>query len=286
LNWQGVYRLKNPLTLPKGTVISIGYHYDNSAANPLNPSRPPKTVKGGNQATDEMSHFWLQVLPVGDGDQRAVLQEALMQHRLEKYPGDFSANFNLGDLMMNQNNPAAAVPYFRLAVEADPGSAIAAGEFGAALFANGDVPAAEEQFKRALELDPKYVDARYNLASVEASAEDWPKAAADFKKVLESNPTHQNARQRLGEVLFLWGDDLAKSGNLELAVQDYRASLVVRPDDAELHAHLGTVLAQLKRFSEAKTEFEAVLRIDPASQDAKQALVAIDARDRLSGKDH
>ena len=84
----------------------------------------------------------------------------------------------------------------------------------------------------------------------------------------------------------MWGDDLAKSGKLEQAVEDYRASLIVRPDDAELHAHLGTVLAQLKRFPEAKTEFEAVLRIDPASQDAKQALVAIDARDRLSGKDH
>jgi tetratricopeptide (TPR) repeat protein/mono/diheme cytochrome c family protein len=286
LNWQGVYRLKNPLTLPKGTVISMSYHYDNSAANPLNPSHPPKTVKGGNQAIDEMSHFWLQVLPVGDSDQRAVLQEALMQHRLEKYPGDFSANFNLGDLMMNQNNPAAAVPYFHLAVQADPTSAIAAGEFGAALFANGDVPAAEEQFKRALQLDPKYTDARYNLASVEANAEDWSDAADDFKKVLESNPNHQNARQHLGEVLFLWGDDLAKSGKLEQAVEDYRASLVVRPNDPELHAHLGNVLAQLKRFSEAKTEFEAVLRIDPASQDAKQALVTIDARDRLSGKDH
>jgi Flp pilus assembly protein TadD/mono/diheme cytochrome c family protein len=286
LNWQGVYRLKNPLILPKGTVIAMGYHYDNSASNPLNPSHPPRPVKGGNQAIDEMSHFWLQVLPVGDGDQRAVLQEALMQHRIEKYPGDFSANFNLGDLMMNQNNPAAAVPYFRLAVEADPNSAIAAGELGAALFANGDIPAAEEQFKRALQLDPKYVDARYNLASVEANDEDWPKAAADFKHVLETNPNHQNARQRLGEVLFLWGDDLAKSGKLEQAVEDYRASLVVRHDDPELHAHLGTVLAKLKRFSEAKTEFEAVLRIDPASQDAKQALVAIDAHDRLANKDH
>ncbi|MBV9500048.1 MAG: hypothetical protein JO138_11805, partial [Acidobacteriaceae bacterium] len=89
LNWQGVYRLKNPLTLAKGTVVSMRYHYDNSSANPLNPNHPPKRVKGGNQATDEMSHFWLQVLPVGEGDQRAALQEAVMTRRLEKYPGDF-----------------------------------------------------------------------------------------------------------------------------------------------------------------------------------------------------
>jgi tetratricopeptide (TPR) repeat protein len=282
LNWQGVYRLKSPLLLPKGTVVSIRYHYDNSAANPLNPSRPPKVVKGGNQAMDEMSHFWLQVLPVGDGDQRAALQEALMQHRLEKYPGDFSANFNLGDLMMNEDNPAAAVPYFHLAVEADPSSAIAAGELGAALFAKGDVGEAERQFRRALELDPKYVDARYNLASVEANDEEWPAAANDFEQVLKINPNHKNARQHMGEVLFLWGDALAKSGDREQAVQRYRESLILRPDDPDLHAHLGAALADLKRLPEAKTEFEAVLKIDPQSQEAKQALIAIDARQRLS----
>jgi len=282
LNWQGVYRLKTPMTLPKGTVVSISYHYDNSATNPLNPSRPPQQVKGGNQATDEMSHFWLQVLPVGEGDQRAALQEALMQHRLEKYPGDFSANFNLGDLMMNQDNPSAAVPYFRLATMADPNSAIAAGELGAALFAKGEIGEAEQQFKHALDLDPKYTDARYNLASVQANNEEWPSAAANFQQILLTNPSHKNARQHLGEVLFLWADDLAKSGDKEQAVQRYRESLEFRPDDPELHAHLGMVLSDLKRWPEAKTEFESVLKIDPQSQDAKQALVAIDARQRLT----
>jgi len=281
LNWQGVFRLKTPLLLPKGTLISMRYHYDNSSANPLNPSHPPKPVRGGNQAIDEMSHFWLQVLPVGGGDQRAALQEALMHHRLEKYPGDFSANFNLGDLMMNQDNPGAAIPCFRLATLADPNSAIAAGELGAALFAHGDIAESKEQFKRALELDPQYIDARYNLASVEATNEEWPAAVSDFEQILSTNPNHKNASQHLGEVLFLWADDLAKSGNREQAVQHYRESLVYRPDDPDLHAHLGSVLAALKRWPEAKTEFESVLRIDPSSQEAKQALVAIDAR--LSG---
>jgi tetratricopeptide (TPR) repeat protein len=284
LNWQGVFRLKTPLILPKGTLISMRYHYDNSEGNPLNPNHPPKPVRAGNEAADEMSHFWLQLLPVGDGDQRAVLQEALMRHRLEKYPGDFSANFNLGDLMMNQNNPGAAIPCFRLAAMADPSSAIAAGELGNALFANGDIADAEQQFKHALELDPKYTDARYNLASVEANDEEWPAAARNYQQILASNPDHKNARLHLGEVLFLWGDALAKSGDTEQAVLRYRDSLAYRPDDPDLHAHLGTVLAGLKRWPEAKTEFESVLRIDPSSQDAKQALVTIDARERLTGK--
>ena len=64
-NWQAVYRYKEPVFLPKGTVISMRYHYDNSAANPRNPNQPPQRVRGGNQATDEMAHLWLQVLPRG-----------------------------------------------------------------------------------------------------------------------------------------------------------------------------------------------------------------------------
>ncbi len=282
LNWQGVYRLKHPLMLPKGTVISMDYHYDNSAANPLNPNHPPKRVKAGNHATDEMSHFWLQVLPAGEGDQRAVLQEALMKRRLEKYPGDFSANFNLGDLMMGQHNPAAAVPYFRLAAEADPNSAIAAGELGAALFETDDISGAEQQFRRALALDPKYTDARYNLASVEANNKQWSAAAADFKAVLNSNPNHKNAQQRLGEVLYMWGDELSDSGNREQAAQSYREALAFRPDDPDLHFQLAASLAQLGRLSEAKSEFETVLRLKPDSPDAKQALAKVEAHLRLS----
>jgi Flp pilus assembly protein TadD len=284
LSWQGVFRLKDPIILPKGTVVSMKYHYDNSAGNVLNPSNPPKEVKGGNQAKDEMSHFWLQVLPVGDTDQRAVLQEAIMQRRLEKYPGDFSANFNLGDLMMNQNNPGAAVPYFRLAVQAAPDSAIAAGELGAALFATDDVYEAEQQYKRALLLDPKYIDARYNLASIEANNQQWQDAAADFSEIIKVNPDHQKAHERLGEVYFMWAEQQAEAGDHEQAVKRYRDAEVFRPDDAELHAHLGTALAELKRYQEARAEFENALRLDPNSQDAKQALVAIDARQRLTNQ--
>src|SRR5947199_2225894 len=95
-------------------------NYDKSADNERNPSSPPREVKGGNQAVDEMGHLWLQVLPVGGGDQRAALREGLMRQRLEKYPDDFNANYNLGDALMNQGNPAGAIPYFEAASKANP----------------------------------------------------------------------------------------------------------------------------------------------------------------------
>ena len=60
-NWQGQYRYAKPVALPKGTRIEMHYVYDNSEANPHNPSHPPKRVRFGEQTTDEMGFAFLQV---------------------------------------------------------------------------------------------------------------------------------------------------------------------------------------------------------------------------------
>ena len=54
-NWQGSYRYASPVKLPKDTRLDMQYVYDNSAANPHNPSNPPKEVKFGEETTNEMA---------------------------------------------------------------------------------------------------------------------------------------------------------------------------------------------------------------------------------------
>ena len=53
-NWQGTYDFLTPIALPKGTKIDMLAHFDNSAENPANPSKPPVEVRWGEQTTDEM----------------------------------------------------------------------------------------------------------------------------------------------------------------------------------------------------------------------------------------
>ena len=53
-NWQATYDLAAPLALPKGTRLDMVAHFDNSAGNPANPSRPPVAVHWGEQTNDEM----------------------------------------------------------------------------------------------------------------------------------------------------------------------------------------------------------------------------------------
>ena len=52
-NWQLLYYLDRPLSLPKGSKIDITAHWDNSPNNPANPD-PSVTVKWGEQSWDEM----------------------------------------------------------------------------------------------------------------------------------------------------------------------------------------------------------------------------------------
>jgi mono/diheme cytochrome c family protein len=63
-NWQISYELKTPKVLPKGTIVEVIAHFDNSAANKFNPD-PSKDVKWGDQTFEEMMiGFWSTVVPV------------------------------------------------------------------------------------------------------------------------------------------------------------------------------------------------------------------------------
>jgi peroxiredoxin len=53
-NWQEMYPVKEPMALPKGTVLRVKGAFDNSADNPRNPHSPPKPVRIGEQTTNEM----------------------------------------------------------------------------------------------------------------------------------------------------------------------------------------------------------------------------------------
>jgi len=53
-NWQQAYFYKDPIPLPKGTIIDLESYADNSSRNPANPNNPPRLVTFGEQSTNEM----------------------------------------------------------------------------------------------------------------------------------------------------------------------------------------------------------------------------------------
>jgi hypothetical protein len=200
-NWQAVYYFREPVFLPKGSVISMRYHYDNSAANVRNPNHPPRRVKGGDKSTDEMAHLWLQILPRGAGDRRRELQEAVMQHRLAKNPDDFVARMNLGAVMLSRLNPQGAVSMLEAAVRIDPGRVEARNMLGLALSQTGRTREAAVEFVAALKMRPDFLSARFNLAAVELKMGALDDAIANLEILAKAEPENETIRQRLADAV-------------------------------------------------------------------------------------
>lgn len=59
--WQDEYLFAEPFSLPAGTELVVDAVFDNSAANPSNPSSPPRRVTWGDGTLDEMLFCFLLV---------------------------------------------------------------------------------------------------------------------------------------------------------------------------------------------------------------------------------
>lgn len=75
--WQDSYFYREPVRLPKGTRIEALFRFDNSAANPANPSAPPRRVREGWQTTDEMCLFYFSVVPQDPATTPAIQRAAI-----------------------------------------------------------------------------------------------------------------------------------------------------------------------------------------------------------------
>jgi tetratricopeptide (TPR) repeat protein len=235
LNWQAVFRYETAVELPAGTVISMRYRYDNSDENIRNPNVPPKRVVGGNRASDEMAHLWLQVLPRnnpgGAGDPRRILQEAMARHNVDKNPADFEAHYNLGAMLQGRGDLTGAQKQYAMALSIRPEDATVNNAIAGANLAAGHPDAAVTYLQTALRSRPDYFDAHYNL-----------------------------------------GTALAMQSNFAAAVEEFRAAVRLNPQDANAEANLGAALAELGNWKEARAHLEKALAINPTLANARDNL--------------
>lgn len=73
--WQGFYDFRNPVFIPQGSQLHGYATYDNTAANPNNPSDPPQTVTLGEATTDEMMLFYFAYTPGVPSDTLIVIDD-------------------------------------------------------------------------------------------------------------------------------------------------------------------------------------------------------------------
>lgn len=240
INWQAVYTYRQPVFLPKGSTVKMRVSYDNSADNPRNPNSPPRRVRTGNRSDDEMGHVWLQVLPKQEGNQdaRMVLQEALMRRRLEKYPGDFVGEYNLGAVLQLRGESHEAVFHLQQAVKQEPSNAGARNTLGAALLADKHMNEAIEEFGKAIEIDPNYAEPHLNLALVYLSQGLFDRALPQFREAARLRPNDADIQSNLGTLL-------AMRHNLPDAISAFERALKINPDQKTARANLAKAQAEM-----------------------------------------
>lgn len=81
--WQDRYYFDHFITLPKGTRLDSEVHWDNTTANPKNPSNPAIRVTWGEQSFDEMGSVGLQGVPHDEAD-LALIRGAYGKHSQEQ----------------------------------------------------------------------------------------------------------------------------------------------------------------------------------------------------------
>jgi Flp pilus assembly protein TadD len=277
INWQAVYKYREPVLLPKGTTVEMRITYDNSESNPRNPNHPPKRVRTGPRSQDEMGHVWLQVLPKKESeeDPRVGLQEAVMQRRLEKYPGDFVAHCNLGALYTTRGKFGDAVSHFEQALKVQPGSATARNGLGAGLLAEGRVDDAIRELRETLRVDPAHFNTRWNLSKALVRKGDLPGAAGELDLLLKQKPNDADAQAGLAMVYFM-------QQRYDEALPHFQEAVRLRPEDADIRTNLGALLASRGDLRGAIQSFEAALKLNPDDKVAQDYLTR--ARAQLANK--
>ena len=239
--WQDVYRYTAPLALPKGTVITMTYVYDNSAANPRNPHHPPARVVWGQNTSDEMGDLWIQVIPRSADDAAA-----------------------LGDDFRRKAHAEDLAAYTKL-LRGDPGNPLRHDAVASLYLDEQRFDDAIAEFRESLRLNRESAPTHYNLAfalSVRGKRED---AIAELEEAIRIDPDYAQAHNNLGAMLQV-------RGNTADALAHFERAVALRPDNVEARANLGQLLSNLGRQAEAADQFAAVLAMRP---DHVQALTGL-----------
>jgi tetratricopeptide (TPR) repeat protein len=315
-NWdidrQAVYRYKEPVRLPKGTVLHMRYTYDNSSTNIHNPHSPPVRVHAGNRSEDEMAHLWFQVLPVnvqpGAPDPRLLLEETWMRDRLSKTPGDQVSLYNFAAALAGEGKFAEAVSAFEKELSQSPHDVRTLTALGAALEGAGDWQQAQQRFRSAIEAagtdESSTCDPRFDLASSEFR-HNQPEAAEEFRTEVASCPEdtealtglaqieieanqntaaiqHLTAAIRVNPSLADAHEQLARAyaqgGDLQGALAELEKAAQLKPDDATIHSGLSQVLAATGSLQQAIDEQRTALKLLEDDADGWNNLGVLEAR--------
>jgi tetratricopeptide (TPR) repeat protein len=265
-NWQDAYAFRRPQQYKKGTTITMRYTYDNSDANPRNPSQPPRRVRFGSETTDEMGELLVQVLTKSADDQQRLRVDVARKNlltdvageekRLIDRPNDVETRNALGVGYVQLGRQADAIRQFEEVLRERPDHAM--GHYNLAVMAMADrrFDEAIDHLNRALISRPDYSEAHNNLGVLLEAMGRGDEARAQFAEALEARPSSPAAHNNLGRNLLARGD-------VDGAMSHFRAALRTRPDHPDTLYNVGRAYATAGSPKEAVQQWKHVIAVRP-----------------------
>jgi len=170
------------------------------------------------------------------------------------------APLNLGILLTENGDPAAAVAPLRKAVELLPAQSRPRILLGIAQERSDDLPGAADSFEGAVRLDPRDTEAALHLAKLYLNLKRPADAEKRFRGVIEVQPTSTAAALGLAQTLDAQGKPEATDA--------YRKYLTLQPSDSAARARLVHFLAEQKNNDEALAELDRADAGKPPTSDS------------------
>ncbi|MBY0506824.1 MAG: tetratricopeptide repeat protein [Bryobacteraceae bacterium] len=156
---------------------------------------------------------------------------------------------DLAEALENSGRLAEALPWYRTAARRDPASAELTQKLGTALRRSGAHAEAVEVLGRAAALQPGRALTWHELGLAYTSLDRRTDAAASLRRALVQDPELPEAHNNLGI--------------LELSETAFREAIRIKPDYADAHANLASLLSGAGRTAEAREAFARALRLRP-----------------------
>lgn len=181
-------------------------------------------LEAAPQHADTLHFYGILKHQAGDSD-RGV---EMIQRAIELEPRNPGMRSNLGNVLKELGQPAAAEAAYRVAVELDENYADGFCNLGVVLRSQKKYDEAEVILTKAIALDPQHGEAYHNLGNVYRDRGDLDKAIEYFDQAIDYN----GYRMVGGKVARNLADTLVQAGRLEYAAQKLREWLAVEPDNA------------------------------------------------------
>lgn len=280
-DWQDQYRYAEPVSLPAGTTLAMQWTFDNSAANPRNPSDPPKHVRFGPESTDEMAELILEIEPAKVED-LAKLDADLMKGWLDRQirhferelaakPGDPDVLVMLGSLAARKGDTRQAIARYEAALEAAPGRHETRIDLGIVLMDQKDLARAQTELERAVAALPEDPRAHLTLGNALRKRRDLAGAIEHLRRATELEPASTEAWNNLGV-------SYEQAGRLAEAEATFTKVVELAPKRALFRENLARVQAAKGQDADALAGYRAVLEMDPNAVGALKGMALLLAR--------